>query len=209
MSTLTLYTNPQSRGRIVRWMLEEIGQPYELRVMDFGGSIKSPEYLKLNPMGKVPTLTCGELVVTEVVAICAWLADRFPQANLAPALDDPQRGSYYRWLFFIAGPLEMSTTAKAYQWRIDEDNRSSVGCGLIADPLDAIEQALTGRDYLCGDRFTTADLLMASYLGWEMLMKVIEPRPVFEAYVARCEQRPAAARATALDDALLPGNAKP
>lgn len=209
MSTMTLYTNPQSRGRIVRWMLEEIGQPYELRVMDFGGSIKSPEYLKLNPMGKVPTLTCGELVVTEVVAICAWLADRFPQANLAPALDDPQRGSYYRWLFFIAGPLEMSTTAKAYQWRIDEDNRSSVGCGLIADPLDAIEQALTGRDYLCGDRFTTADLLMASYLGWEMLMKVIEPRPVFEAYVARCEQRPAAARATALDDALLPGNAKP
>lgn len=207
MSALTLYTHPQSRGRIVRWMLEEIGQPYEIRVMDFEGSLKSPEYLKLNPMGKVPMLTSGDLVVTEVVAICAWLADRFPEAGLAPPLNDPARGSYYRWLFFIAGPLEMATTAKAYQWRIDAENRSSVGCGLITDPLDAIEQTLTTRDYLCGDRFTTADLLMASYLGWEMLMKIIEPRPVFEAYVARCEQRPAAARATALDDALLPEKA--
>lgn len=207
MSTMTLYTHPQSRGRIVRWMLEEIGQPYEVRVMDFDGSLKAPGYLKLNPMGKVPMLTSGDLVVTEVVAICTWLADRFPEAGLAPALDDPQRGSYFRWLFFIAGPLEMSTTAKAYGWRIDEENRSSVGCGLITDPLDAIEQTLAAREYLCGDRFTTADLLMASYLGWEMLMKIIEPRPVFEAYVARCEARPAAARATALDDALLPDKA--
>lgn len=203
MSNMTFYTNPQSRGRIVRWMLEEIGQPYEVRVMDFNSSIKSPEYLKLNPMGKVPALACDGIVVTEVAAICTWLADRFPAAGLAPPAGDPARGSYYRWLFFIAGPLEMATTAKAYGWRIDEENRRSVGCGLISDTLDTIEQALAGGDYLCGKQFTTADLLMSSYLGWEMYMKVIEPRAVFEDYVARCNARPASARASELDNALL------
>lgn len=114
MKTLTLYTNPQSRGRIVRWILEEIGTPYELEVMEYGGSIKSPEYLAINPMGKVPAIKHGEQVVTEVAAICAYLADQFPDENLAPPQLDAQRGDYYRWLFFAAGPLEMALTARGF-----------------------------------------------------------------------------------------------
>ena len=204
MNKLTLYTNPQSRGRIVRWMLEEVAADYDVDIRQFGGNIKSAEYLRINPMGKVPSLVMGEMVITEVAAICTWLAEQFPQKGLAPPVDSPERGSYYRWLFFIAGPLEMASTAKAYQWKIDKENAQAVGCGTIDDTLNTIEQALTHNQYLCGDTFTTADLLMASYLGWEMMMKVIEPRPVFEAYVDRCEQRAAAKRATELDDALIP-----
>ncbi len=203
MNTMTLYTNPQSRGRVVRWMLEEIGQPYDVKVMTFGGDIKSPDYLELNPMGKVPTLTHKGTVITEVVAICTYLADRFPEAGLAPALDSPERGSYYRWLFFVAGPYEMATTAKAYGWEITDENASAVGCGHIQDTLNTIEQTLAKQPYLCGDQFTTADLLMASYIGWHMMMKVLEPNPVFSQYVERCENREAARRADNLDNALM------
>lgn len=204
METMTLYTNPQSRGRIVRWMLEELGQPYAVKVMTFGGDIKSADYLKLNPMGKVPTLIYKDTVITEVAAICTYLAEQFPEAGLAPAIDSPERGSYYRWLFFIAGPMEMATSAKAFDWKIDDETAIAVGCGHIRDTLGTIEQALARQPYLCGERFTTADLLMASYLGWEMMMKVIEPTPVLTEYVQRCENREAAKRANRLDDALMP-----
>lgn len=203
MTTMTLYTHPQSRGRVVRWMLEEIGQPYDVKVMTFGGDIKSPAYLELNPMGKVPTLTHNGTVITEVVAICTYLADKFPEAGLAPALDSPERGSYYRWLFFVAGPYEMATTAKAYGWEITDDNASAVGCGHIQDTLNTIEQTLAKQPYLCGDQFTTADLLMASYIGWHTMMKVLEPNPVFAQYLERCGNRAAARRADNLDDALM------
>lgn len=203
MNSITLYTNPQSRGRIVRWMLEEIGVPYDVKVMTFRGDIKSPEYLKLNPMGKVPTLTYKDSVITEVVAICTFLAEQFPEKGLAPALDSPARGSYYRWLFFIAGPMEMATSAKAFGWEINDKNAEAVGCGRIQDTLDTIEQTLAKQPYLCGDEFTTADLLMSSYLGWEIMMKVLEPTPVFSEYVERCQQREAAKRADRLDDALM------
>lgn len=203
MNTMTLYTNPQSRGRVVRWMLEEIGQPYDVKVMTFGGDIKSPDYLELNPMGKVPTLTHKGGIITEVVAICTYLAEQFPEAGLAPALDSPERGSYYRWLFFVAGPYEMALTAKAYGWEITDENATAVGCGHIQDTLNAIEQTLAKQPYLCGDQFTTADLLMASYLGWHTMMKVLEPNPVFSQYVERCEKREAAQRADGLDNALM------
>lgn len=203
MNTMTLYTNPQSRGRVVRWMLEEIGQPYDVKIMTFGGDIKSPEYLKLNPMGKVPTLTHKGTVITEVAAICAYLAEQFPDAGLAPALDSPERGSYHRWLFFVAGPFEMASTAKAYDWEITDESAEAIGCGRIQDTLDAIEQTLAKQPYLCGDQFTTADLMMASYIGWQTMMKVLEPNPVFSQYVERCEDRAAAKRANDLDDALM------
>lgn len=203
MNTMTLYTNPQSRGRVVRWMLEEIGQPYDVKIMSYGGDIKSPQYLKLNPMGKVPTLTHKGAVITEVAAICAYLAEQFPEAGLAPALDSPERGSYHRWLFFIAGPFEMASTAKAYDWEITEENAMAVGCGRIQDTLNTIEQTLAKQPYLCGDQFTTADLIMASYLGWQTMMKVLEPNPVFSEYVERCEKREAARRADGLDNALM------
>lgn len=203
MNKLTLYTNPWSRGRIVRWMLEETGADYDLQIMEYGGSIKSPAYLAINPMGKVPALTHGDTVVTEVVAICAYLADLFPDKNLAPALSDPLRGSYYRWLFFAAGPLEMATTAAAYGWDIDEKNVQAVGCGYISDTINTVEMALSKAPYICGEQFTAADVVLASYIGWGIMQKTLEARPVFTDYVKRCDARPAALRATQLDDALV------
>ncbi|MDQ2075752.1 glutathione S-transferase family protein [Marinimicrobium sp. ABcell2] len=202
MSDITLYTHPYSRGRIARWMLEEVGVPYTVEVKEWA-AMKAPEYLAINPMGKVPALTHGNLIVTEVAAICAYLADQFPEKGLAPAPGSPERGSYYRWLFFVAGPLEMATTAKAYDWRIDADNVTAVGCGYHADTVNTLESALKQSPYLCGDTFTTADLLAGSYIGWEMMQKNLEERPVFKDYVQRVESRPAARRANELDDALL------
>lgn len=203
MQTMTFYTNPQSRGRMVRWMLEEIGQPYDVKVMTFGGDIKSPEYLKLNPMGKVPALSHKGTVITEVAAICAYLAEQFPEAGLAPAIDSPERGSYYRWLFFVVGPFEMANSAKAFGWEIDDKTATSAGCGHIQDSVNTVKQTLAKQPYLCGEQFTTADLLMASYIGWETMMKVLEPNPVFAEYVERCGKRPAAKRADDLDNALM------
>ncbi|MBN7795308.1 glutathione S-transferase family protein [Parahaliea mediterranea] len=203
MTQMTFYTHPQSRGRIARWMLEEVGADYEVRVMDFDGNIKSPEFLQLNPMGKVPALVHGDTVITELAAICAYLADQFPGKGLAPAVDSPLRGCYYRWLFFVAGPVEIAMSAKTYNWRIDDDNASSVGCGKTGDTADTLERAVAGESYLCGDRFTAADLLLASYLAFEMqVTKTLEPRPAFVNYVERCQAREAATRANALDDAL-------
>ena len=131
MSDLTFYTHPMSRGRVVRWMLEEVGADYTVKTLEFGGDMKGPEYLAINPMGKVPAIKHGDVVVTEVAAICAWLADRFPEKNLAPGLHAPERGGYYRWLFFMAGPFEMASSAIAYDWRIDSSNEQAVGCGPV------------------------------------------------------------------------------
>lgn len=203
MSDLTLYTNPMSRGRVVRWMLEELGVPYQVEVLEYGPAMKSPDYLAINPMGKVPALRHGDTVVTEVAAICAYLADQFPDKQLAPALDSPVRGTYYRWLFFMAGPFEMATSAMAYGWRIDGDNAQAVGCGRIEDAINTLEQALQPGPYLCGEQFTAVDVLVSSYLWWEMMQEQLEPRPVFQAYVNRTGARPAAKRADELDNALV------
>lgn len=203
MTAMTLYTHPWSRGRVVRWMLEEAGAQYDVKVKEFGKSIKAPDYLAINPMGKVPALVHDDVVITEVAAICAYLADRFPQKMLAPPADSPERGTYLRWLFFVAGPLEMATSAKAFNWRIDAENVQAVGCGYIEDAFGTMELALQNGPYICGEQFTAADVMAASYLGWEMQQKVIEERPVFREYVDRMEQRPAAARANELDNALI------
>lgn len=203
MSKIKFYSNPMSRGRVVRWMLEELAVPYELEILEFGQSIKSPDYLAINPMGKVPAIKHGDIIVTEVAAICAYLADQFPEKKLAPPPQSAERGAYYRWLFFMAGPFEMSTSAKAYGWRIDENNAPAVGCGRIGDAADVLESVLQKGPYICGEQFTAADIVVSSYVGWEMMQKNLEPRPAFEAYVARTEARPAAKRANQLDDALL------
>jgi glutathione S-transferase len=200
---MTFYTHPWSRGRVVRWMLEETGADYDVVVKEFGGSMKAPDYLAINPMGKVPALVDDGVVVTEVAAICAYLAERFPQKNLAPPLGSRERGPYLRWMFFVAGPFEMASTAKAFNWRIDAENSQAVGCGFIADTLNALELAVQNGPYICGDQFTAADVLVSSYLGWQMQQKVIEERPAFRAYVERTENRPAAIRANELDDALI------
>ena len=203
MAEITLYTNPWSRGRIVRWMLEELGVDYDVIVKEYGSTIKEQDYLAINPMGKVPSLVHGDTVITEVAAICTYLADRFPERHLAPALGSPERGTFFRWMFFIAGPVEMAITATTYDWTINRDNAQTVGCGLIPNSISTLELALEKGPYLCGSQFTAVDVLAASNLGWFMEQKVIEPLPVFREYVDRLQQRPAAIRANALDDALV------
>lgn len=202
MSELTFYTHPMSRGRVVRWMLEEIGIPYSVETLEYGADIKSPEYLAINPMGKVPAIKHGDTVVTEVAAICVYLADQFPDKKLAPPPQSPERGAYYRWLFFMAGPFEMATSAMAYGWKIDSDNAQSVGCGRMDDPINTLEKLLSQTPYICGDQFTAADVLISSYLWWATMQKTIPLTEVFEDYIKRTESRPAAKRANELDDAL-------
>lgn len=202
MSDLVFYTHPMSRGRIIRWMLEEVGAPYETRILTFE-SMKEPAYLAVNPMGKVPAIVHGGQVVTEAGAICAYLADAFPAAGLAPASGSPERGPYYRWLFFAAGPIEQAAAAKSLGWETPVDRQGTVGFGTIGHVLDAIEGAVAGREYLVGDRFTAADLYLGAHLSWGMGFGTIEKRPAFEAYVGRLVGRPAAVRANEIDDALV------
>jgi glutathione S-transferase len=202
---IVFYTNPMSRGRIVRWMLEEVGQPYRTEVLGYdAGGMKSPAYLAINPMGKVPAITHGATVVTECAAICAYLADAFPQAGLAPAPGDPARGAYYRWLFFAAGPVEAAVADKAMGWEAPPERSRMFGYGTYGQMLDTLEKAVSGRRYLAGDRFSAADLYVGSQLNWGMTFGTIEKRPAFEAYVAPLRERPAHVRANQLDDALVP-----
>ena len=202
---LIFYTNPMSRGRIVRWMLEEVGEPYRTEVLDFGTTMKAPAYLAVNPMGKVPAIRHGDVVVTEAAAICAYLADAFPQAGLAPEPGSRLRGPYYRWLFFAAGPLEAAVTNKALNFPAPEGRgQAMAGYGSYEAVMDALEGAVSRGNYLVGDRFTAADLYVGAHIAWGLMFGSIDKRPAFERYAARLEARPAARRANALDDALMP-----
>lgn len=201
---LVFYTNPMSRGRIVRWMLEEIGRPYRTELLEFGTTMKAPSYLAINPMGKVPAIRHGDTVVTECGAICAYLADVFPEAGLAPPPGDRLRGPYYRWMFFAAGPVEAAVSNKALGFEVPPDRRGTVGYGSLADVMNALESAVSGHDYIVGDRFTAADIYVGSQIGWGMMFGTIEKRPAFERYWARIGSRPAAMRARQIDDALKP-----
>lgn len=201
---LVFYTNPMSRGRIVRWMLEEIGQPYRTELLDYGTTMKAPEYLAINPMGKVPALRHGDTVVTESAAICAYLADAFPEAGLAPPPGDTLRGPYYRWLFFVAGPFEAATTNKSLGVQVPHERAPMVGYGSFAAVMDVVEGAVREREYLIGDKFTAADVYVGSQIGFGLMFGSIDKRPVFEQYWARISARPAAIRAKNIDDALMP-----
>jgi glutathione S-transferase len=201
---LVFYTNPQSRGRTIRWMLEEVGQPYRTEVLDYAGTMKAPEYLAINPMGKVPALRHGNTVVTESAAICAYLADAFPAAGLAPPVTDPLRGPYYRWLFFAAGPLEAAWTNQALGFAVPPERERMVGYGSLAAVLHTLEGAVARGPYLAGDGFTAADVYVGSQLGFGLMFGMIEKRPAFVDYVARLTARPAAQRAKQIDDALTP-----
>jgi glutathione S-transferase len=203
MSELVFYTNPQSRGRIAHWMMEELGQPYETVWLAYGPEMKSPDYRAVNPMGKVPAIRHGAVVVTEAAAICAYLADAFPQAGLAPAPTSPERAPYLRWLFFSAGPLEQAVTAKAMGWAVPEGREGMAGFGTYANTLDALETALLPGPFICGELFTAADVYVGSSLAWGLMFGTIESRPVFVDYVARLKARPASHRADALNEARM------
>jgi glutathione S-transferase len=200
MADLVLFSNPMSRGRIARWMIEETGAPYDLRIMAFQ-DLKSKDYKSLNPMGKVPTLVHGDTVVTECAAICAYLADTFPEAGLGPRPEE--RGAYYRWLFFAAGPLEAAVTNKALGFQVAPEQSRMAGYGSYADVMDTLEQAVSRTPYMTGERFTAADVYVGSHVGWGLQFGSIEKRPAFQSYYDRLLERPAHRRANEKDDAAM------
>jgi glutathione S-transferase len=202
--TITFYTNPMSRAQIVRWMLEEVGEPYEQVVLEYGTTMKAPEYLAVNPMGKVPAIRHGQVVVTEGAAICAYLADAFPEKGLAPALGDPARGSYYRWMFFGAGPVEQAVTNRYLKWEPNEQQQMMVGYGTCDRVLDVLEALVAPGPFLLGDRFSALDVYLGSQIAWGTQFGTMEKRPGFEDYVARISERPAYRRAKEIDAALMP-----
>jgi glutathione S-transferase len=199
---LLLYTNPQSRGRIARWMLEETGQPYRAEIVEYAG-MKAPGYLAINPMGKVPALRHGETIVTEAAAICAYLADVFPDAGLAPPPGSRERGPYYRWMFFAAGPLEAATTNKALGVVVPNERARMVGYGGSQEgALAALEDQLKRSAYVAGESFTAADVYVGSHIGFGTMFGSMDKRPAFERYWGLVSARPAARRAWEIDDRL-------
>ncbi len=200
-ASLVLYTNPMSRGAIARWMLEETAAPYDVEMLGFGPAMKSPDYLAINPMGKVPAIRHGDVVVTECAAICAYLADAFPEAGLAPPL--AERGDYYRWLFFAAGPLEHAVVNHSLGLTPPAEREGLVGYGNYATVMDVLEGAVTAKPYVAGDSFSAADVYIGAHIGWGLQFGSIERRPAFEAYWKRLEQRPAHLRASEKDNAAM------
>lgn len=197
---ITLYHHPFSRAAGTIWALEEIGQPYELKFVDLmKGGQKSAEILTINPMGKLPILTDGEAVVTEAAAICLYLADRYAIGRLAPALDDPKRGTYLRWSLFAPSVIEPGSIAKSSNW---ECKPGQVGWGEYDVMVQAIETALKGRDYVLGDTFSMADVILGGTLRFMLKFKMIDARPLFLAYDDRIGQRPALQRADARNAAV-------
>ncbi len=201
-SSLTLYTNPMSRGRIARWMLEETGAAYDVSYLSYGPEMKSRNYVAINPMGKVPAIVHGDVVVTECSAICAYLADVFPNANLAPPLTE--RASYYRWLFFCAGPMESAAVNKSLGISPAADKEGMIGYGNYDLALDALEKMLPPSGFLCGQQFTAADVYVGANVGWGLEFGTIEKRSIFEDYAERARDRDAYRRAMAADDEAMP-----
>ncbi len=200
MNDLIFYTNPMSRGRIVRWMLEEIGCNYRSEIIEHGPAMKAPSYLAVNPMGKVPALSHYGKVVTETPAILAYLADAFPEAGLAPP---PQkRQAYYRWLFFAAGPLEAAVTDNNLGWAVPEDKRGMVGYGSYEQTVEVLAAAVSGGNYLVDEKFSAVDIFIGSHIIWGTQFGSLPQRPEFDAYKKLVSGREAYLRANELDDAL-------
>ncbi len=199
--TLTLYTNPMSRGRIARWMLEEVGAQYETIVLAYDTTMKAEAYRTINPMAKVPALVHDGKTITECAAICAYLADAFPDAGLAPRADE--RADYYRWLFYAAGPVEAATGNRALGVVPDAAQQRMIGYGSFDAVVDVLEQAVAAHTYIAGERFTAADVYVGSQVIWGMQFGWLPKRPTFADYAARLTERPAYVRAAELDDSLI------
>ena len=198
---IEFYTNPMSRGQIARWMLEEVGEPYQQHLLGYGEGMKSPEYLAINPMGKVPAIVHDGRVVTEAAAICAYLADAFPTAGLAPP--PTERADYYRWLFFAAGPVEQAVTARSLGLEAPADKAPMVGYGSLDAVVETLSGWLQAREWVAGDRFTAADVYVGSQVDWGLQFGSLPTRPAFEEYAARLRARPAYIRAKDIDNALI------
>lgn len=201
MADLIFYTHPMSRGQTVRWMLEEVGEPYDTEIVDYGSTMKQEPYLSINPMGKVPAIVHKGKVVTEVAAICCYLADAFPAAKLAPAPAD--RADYYRWIFFASGPVEAAFSNKAAGWEPTPERQRMFGYGNFDLAIATLEKAIGGRDYIAADRFTAADLFVGAMINFMLTFNLLEPRAVFVDYAARMTDRPAYRRAREIDGKLI------
>lgn len=202
MAALTLYHAAPSRSSIVRWMLEEIGEPYDIHLLSLAsGEQLKPDYLAVNPMGKVPALRHGDVVITEAAAICTYLADAFPRAGLSIPIGDPRRGVYLKWLFFGPSCVEPAITDRAFP-RKEEPRRGTLGYGDLDTMMTVLAKAVARGPYLMGEQFTAADVVIGSTLRWGMMFKLLPERLEFTAYVARLQQRPALQRAVALDQDL-------
>ena len=202
MNALTFYTNPMSRGRIARFMLEEVGAPYDEKIVAYGPAMKAAEYRAINPMGKVPALRHGERTVTEAAAICAYLADAFPDAELAPPTVD--RADYYRWLFFFAGPVEAATVNHSMGWTTDDPMmKGRTGYGSLNTVLRTVEDHVSGREWIAGERFTAADVYCGMAVSWGLQFGTMPENAALRAYADRVTARPAFQRAKAKDDALM------
>ena len=201
MADIKFYTNPQSRGQTVRWMLEEIGQPYDTEILGYGTSMKAEPYLSVNPMGKVPAIVHNGKTVTEVAAICLYLADAFPAAGLAP--DPHDRADYYRWVFFVSGPIEAAFTNRSMGWDAPPERQAMVGYGTYETAIATLEKAIAAKPYIAGDRFTAADLVVGANINFMLMFKLLEPTPAFTDYAARMTDRDAYRRAQKIDAELI------
>jgi glutathione S-transferase len=193
---LHFYYNPHSRAAIVHWMLEELGVPYEMHVLRFDkAEHKTPEFLAINPMGKVPTIRHGDVVVTEGPAICTYLADAFPAAGLAPAIGNPRRGPYLRWMFFSGSCLEPALADKAL--KREPGKPSMMGYGSFEDTMNAAKTAIANGPYVLGDTFSAADVIFGSTLLYGMMFDIFPKEPEFVAYGESLKARPAYQRSEA------------
>lgn len=199
---LVFYTNPMSRGRVIRWMLEEVGCAYDTQIVDYASTMKAESYLSINPMGKVPAIVHRGRVVTECAAICAYLAEAFPEAGLAPTADE--RADYYRWMFFAAGPGEQAITNHAAGFTPSAEQGRMFGYGNYDLTVDVLERAVKAHPYIAGDRFTAADVYVGSQVAWGIRFGTLPKRDAFVAYAEKLTARDATRRAAAKDDALMP-----
>jgi glutathione S-transferase len=202
MADLTLYHISPSRSSITLWMLEEIGEPYDIHLLSMKrGENREPAYLAINPMGKVPALKHKDVVITEAAAICLYLADAFPNASLTVPIGDPHRGPFLKWLFFGPSCIEPAIMDRAYK-RAEEAPRTALGYGDFDTTMDVVAKAVERGPYILGEQFTAADVLIGSTLRWATMFKLIPERPEFQAYIGRLIDRPALKRSEAKDEEL-------
>lgn len=203
MSKVVLYHAAPSRSSVIRWMLEEIGEPYDIKLLSLkDGDNQKPDFLALNPMGKVPVIQHDGVVVSEASAIALYLAETFPKARLHVPPGDPRRGDYLKWLFFGPSCVEPAILERSFPRKQDAP-RAAAGFGTADTVFEVLAKAAgAAKPYLLGEQFTAADIVIGSGLRWGTMFKLVPERPEFASYIARLSERPALQRATQLDAAL-------